>query len=138
MMNIITTIFLAAFSLALSSCGNAQTDKSEQKKASVTDVSVDEFKTLKDKQPGIVLDVRTPREVAEGKIENAEVIDITQPGFMDKASKLPKDQPVYVYCKAGGRSANASQKLLDAGFTQVYNVLGGMDAWKGKGYPVVQ
>ena len=116
---------------------NNQT-KEGQTKATVTDISVDEFNKLRVEKPGIALDVRTPGEVSEGKVEGATVIDITQGDFMKKAAELDKSKPIYVYCKAGGRSANASQKLIELGYTNVYNVLGGMDAWKQKGLPLTK
>ncbi|MGB0404425.1 MAG: rhodanese-like domain-containing protein [Salibacteraceae bacterium] len=121
-------------SLSVSACGNeGATSQSSQSEALVKDISIDEFNSLKTEAPGIILDVRTPGEVAEGYVEGAVIIDITQKDFMDKVSKLDKSKPIYVYCKAGGRSANASQKLINLGFGNVYNVLGGMDAWKAKG-----
>jgi rhodanese-related sulfurtransferase len=129
------------FSLgALSACGggNAEGNSSAQTEAAlVNDIEVDEFKSLKEEKPGIILDVRTPGETSSGIVEGALLIDITQSDFMDKISKLDKTKPIYVYCKVGGRSSNASQKLVDLGYTQVYNVMGGMDTWKSKGYPTV-
>lgn len=125
---------IVLISLSVSACGNDNTKaKASQSDPFVKDISVEEFNSLKTTSPGIILDVRTPGEVASGYVEGAVIIDITQSDFMDKVTKLEKGKPIYVYCKAGGRSANASQKLIDLGYENVYNVLGGMDAWKAKG-----
>ena len=129
---IVTMLISAATMVA---CGGNEIQKQTQGKAAlVNDVEVDEFKSLISEKPGIILDVRTPSEVAEGKVPGAMVINIQEQDFMDQISKLDKDKPIYVYCRAGGRSANASQKLVDLGFPQVYNMLGGMEAWNAKGY----
>lgn len=91
-------------------------------------ISVDEFEKQIE-SPCTVLDVRTPGEVAEGIIPEATVMNIQDADFAQQIATLDKSKPVCVYCKAGGRSANASQMLSDLGYT-VYNLDGGMDAWK--------
>ena len=77
-----------------------------------------------------ILDVRTPAEVAAGAIEGATVIDIYDPAFMDKVQSLDKSLPTIVYCKVGGRSAQACTQMSEVGFTQLYNLAGGYDVWK--------
>ena len=47
---------------------------------------------------------------------------------------LDKEKPVYLYCRSGKRSASAAEKLKEAGFTEVYNLKGGILAWKEKQY----
>ena len=83
-----------------------------------------------------LLDVRTPGEVAEGHLPGATVIDISDAAFMDKASALPKDKPVYVYCRSGARSARAASQLVKMGFPGVYNLSGGIMGWSRAGLPV--
>lgn len=51
-------------------------------------------------------------------------------------NEVPKDRPVYVICRSGNRSAQASAQLVKAGYRQVFNVDGGMNAWTTAGYPV--
>ncbi len=116
-------------------CGN-NSNNSEQDQKRINDVETEQMKQLISEQPGALLDVRTAGEVAEGYIAGAQNIDITQPNFLEKVKSLDKDKPVYVYCKMGGRSANASEKLAKAGFTKVYNLMGGFEGWKSAGYPV--
>ena len=92
------------------------------------------FKDQIQKVEGIVLDVRTPNEIAQGKIGDATEIDFYEDDFIQKASKLPKDQPIYVYCAAGGRSSKAANMLLEQGFTKVYNLDGGIGSWNQNGF----
>ena len=132
-MKTIFTLFLS--SLFFIACGNNSSDKSQDQKR-INDVEAEQMKQLIAEQPGVLLDVRTAGEVADGFIKGAQNIDITQSGFLEKVKSLDKNEPVYVYCKRGGRSANASEKLAKAGFTKIYNMMGGFDGWKDAGYPV--
>ena len=50
---------------------------------------------------------------------------------------LPADRPLFVICAGGGRSPSAAAFLANHGYHCVYNVLGGMNAWKNAGYPTV-
>ena len=80
-----------------------------------------------------ILDVRTPDEYATGHIENSDNVDWLTESFVLKTDKYDKAKPVSVYCKSGGRSAKASQKLAELGFTTVYNLDGGMLKWEAAG-----
>jgi hydroxyacylglutathione hydrolase len=53
----------------------------------------------------------------------------------EKAGLLPKDKPIAVTCSVGNRSSIGASILKQKGFTEVYNVLGGMTAWENLGYP---
>lgn len=80
----------------------------------------------------VVLDVRTPDEWEEGIIPQAIMIDIYRgQGFLDDVEKLDKSKNYYVYCKAGGRSAQACQLMNQMGFRNTYNLLGGFSQWHG-------
>lgn len=86
-----------------------------------------------------ILDVRTPEEVAESKIENAVVINIHDADFANRAAQeLDKSKPLAVYCKGGGRSARAVKILSKNGFSQTYNLVGGISRWIAEGNPVVK
>lgn len=81
----------------------------------------------------MVLDVRTQEEVDEGKIPNALHIDIYKgQGFIDALETLDKSKTYYVYCKAGGRSAQACGVMRQLGFQSTHNLLGGFSQWKGE------
>lgn len=81
----------------------------------------------------IVLDVRTDEEVAEGMIPNAQQINIQDAGsFMQQAQELDKSKSYYIYCRSGGRSAQACMILNSLGFSNTYNLMGGMMEWQGE------
>lgn len=81
----------------------------------------------------VVLDVRTPEEVAEGIIPNAKHIDIFKgQGFIDEVETLDKSKTYFVYCKAGGRSGQACAVMNQLGFKKTYNLLGGFSQWQGE------
>lgn len=78
-----------------------------------------------------LLDVRTPREFAGGKIKNARNLDIlNKTRFLAEAKKLDKDLPVYLYCRTGNRSRSASRALTELGFEEIYDLRGGIVNWK--------
>ena len=80
----------------------------------------------------VILDVRTEDECNEGIIPNAIAIDIYKgQGFVYKIEELDKSKNYYVYCKAGGRSAQACNIMNQLGFETTYNLLGGMMEWNG-------
>lgn len=88
---------------------------------------------LKDDQNALILDVRTAEECSEGIIPNAINIDIYQgQGFIYKIEELDKSKNYYVYCKAGGRSAQACSVMNQLGFDNTYNLIGGMMNWTGE------
>lgn len=80
-----------------------------------------------------LIDVRTPAEYASGRIGNAVNIDWNGDQFEQSVAKLDKNEPVYVYCKIGGRSAQAADKLSAMGFTKIYNLDGGILKWEADG-----
>jgi rhodanese-related sulfurtransferase len=121
----------------LGSC-NPKDSKNSTESVSVEEVDAVTFKKLIESGNGIVLDVRTPEETAQGIIADAYVIDIYKSGFEEKIQSLPKDKEVYVYCAVGGRSRQAGDILLNNGFTKVYNLSGGIVDWSRNGFEVVK
>jgi rhodanese-related sulfurtransferase len=83
-----------------------------------------------------ILDVRTPEEFAEDHLEGAQNMDYRADDFDQSTARLDKSRPVYVYCLKGGRSAGAAYYLRQSGFRQVYELKGGIRAWKKAGLPV--
>ena len=97
-------------------------------------VSVQDLKTAVD-SGAYVLDVRTPEEFAGGHIASAINLPLDQ--VEARSSEVPSDKPVYVICRSGNRSKQASDILKKAG-KDVKNVGGGMNDWAAAGYPVTQ
>jgi len=83
-----------------------------------------------------LIDVRTPEEYNVSHLKTAQNICISHPDFEAKVKKLDKNKPVYVYCKSGGRSAKASKKLKELGFTKVYDLQGGITSWEKEGLEI--
>lgn len=80
----------------------------------------------------VILDVRTDEEFEEGKIAGAIQMDILNPGeFMQKAQELDASKSYYVYCRSGGRSAQACAVLKSLGINDTYNLMGGIKEWDG-------
>lgn len=102
----------------------------EEKGITYTDVDILAAKSMMSDNPSlIILDVRTPEETAEGKIENAIELDFKADNFKEGLEKLDKTAPYLVYCRSGKRSANASQMMTEVGFSNVHNLLGGYIKW---------
>ena len=79
----------------------------------------------------ILLDVRTPEEVAEQRIPNSKNIDFRSPDFMTQVDELDKDKNYYVYCRSGARSAQACLQMSALGFNKLSNLRGGIMGWTG-------
>ena len=80
-----------------------------------------------------VLDVRTPEEFQTGYIHGAVNYNIYDADFDQRLGQIPKDKAVFVYCKGGGRSADAAENLVTLGFEEVYDLSGGVMSWTAKG-----
>jgi rhodanese-related sulfurtransferase len=101
------------------------------------DVSPKEFAELiKNKENAILLDVRTPKEVASEHLANSLHIDFYSESFKSELAKLDKSKPVLVYCHSGGRSGKTMAALTEMGFTEVYNMAGGIAAWEKADLPL--
>ncbi len=98
-------------------------------------LSVHELKRRLDRgEDLLVLDVRSEDEWQEGHIENAQHIYV---GYLpEKLKEVPADRPIAVICSVGNRTSIAASVLLRAGYTDVFNLIGGMTAWTASGFPV--
>ena len=83
-----------------------------------------------------LLDVRTPGEYQQARLDGARLIPIDQ--FAKRLAEVPKDRPVLVYCAVGSRSAQVVNYLARQGYPEIYNMSGGIYAWAQKGLPVLQ
>src|SRR6188768_3087593 len=92
----------------------------------------DWWNKLQADENAVILDVRTEDEWNDGIIPNAINIDIYKgQGFIYQVEELDKSKNYYVYCKAGGRSAQACNIMNQLGFDNTYNLVGGMMEWNG-------
>jgi sulfur dioxygenase len=83
-----------------------------------------------------IVDVREPGEFTGplGHITGAALIPLGE--LPDRAGELKPDVPIVAVCRAGGRSAQATVLLQQAGFKDVANLTGGMLRWRAEGHPV--
>jgi len=82
----------------------------------------------------LVVDVRTPAEVARGGIRGARSIPLHLLPLNTGA--LDKERPVVFYCQSGGRSSQACAYLHQQGYDKLYNLRGGIMAWVRNGLPL--
>jgi rhodanese-related sulfurtransferase len=96
------------------------------------DVEVTTLKMWLERREALLIDVREPSEYAAEHIPDAQLLPLST---FDPA-RVPQEagKKVVLHCVMGKRSEQAGQKLLDAGFTTVYNFRGGVQAWKDAGY----
>jgi parallel beta-helix repeat protein len=126
-LKVVPTIFiLVAFSFSLPRV---------RASSGYVDLTASVAKNMIDVNPLLaILDVRTQSEYDSGHIRNTKLIPHTE--LEARIGELDENRDILVYCHSGGRSATASQILIDHGFTQVYNMLGGILAWMDEDYPV--
>lgn len=102
----------------------------------VKDLDAQAFAQQLKKEPGVVLDVRTPEEYSEGHLPNAQLLNFYDDDFRSKLQQLDKDKTYYVYCRSGGRSSRAVALMKELGFKKVYNLKGGIMQWQAQKLPV--
>ena len=74
-----------------------------------------------------MIDVRENQELKISKIE--ESIHIPMNTIPDNLNHIPSTQPIIIMCKSGGRSAQVCQYLIDQGYSNIYNLKGGIINW---------
>ena len=136
--------FLAAIGLSTTGC-SAQASQSAPSDSSAKTVPSDGIIVLapqafidqaKADTTSILLDVRTPKEYAEGHLAGSQQLDYLNPeAFNAGISKLDKSRTYYIYCRSGKRSHGACQKMKKQGF-KVYDMEGGILNRTKLGMPV--
>ncbi|SMC76661.1 rhodanese-like domain-containing protein [Sporomusa malonica] len=117
-------IMILAFSVG---CGGAGATQGG------VNVTVDEALALWQNKEAFVIDVRTQQEYQDGHIPGAPLIPLNQ--LERRIDEVPKNQKVLLICRSGNRSGQGTSLLRSKGFDNVYNIDGGMLAWRG---PVVK
>jgi len=89
-------------------------------------------------EPGtVLLDIRTPQEFAEVRIEGAINLDFYAPDFAAQIAALDQSVAYVVYCRSGNRSEQAMEMFRDLRFTEVHELEGGILTWLDAGLPTV-
>jgi len=139
-------INLLCVSLLFISCQNTFTSNNNkedvQKKIDITHakgvihLNPSGFNEVIENNDVIILDVRTPDEIAQGTLLNASTINYYDDDFVRKISLIQKNKIICIYCKAGGRSSSAADMLIENGFQLVINLEGGIRAWQRDGFNI--
>jgi rhodanese-related sulfurtransferase len=118
--------------LALSCSPGEKQDKSSSNDPIVLDPHA--FKSKLEETPeAVLIDVRTPEEVAESSIDGAINIDYQDPEFAQGIDTLDRDKEYFVYCLSGKRSADAIKDMQKAGFQNITTLKDGFRNWKEQG-----
>lgn len=121
---------IALAAILFNSCSSGQTNGIK------TNLSATEFADkIKELPNATLIDVRTPDEFSKGHLANANNYDWNGTEFDNQIATLDKSEPVFVYCLSGGRSSSAANKMRSDGFTQVYEMDGGIMKWRGENLP---
>lgn len=93
---------------------------------------------LDHEQPLALVDVRDPHEREIADLPEVDQHRIPVGEFLDRIEELDPDQPVVLYCRSGARSLWAARHLAERGFEQVWNLKGGVLAWRDEVDPTLQ
>ncbi|EZH71624.1 rhodanese [Aquimarina atlantica] len=133
-------IFILSISFFLSVIASAQNSLDEllhlYNNESIPYISVSTLNTIQDTV--LVLDARERKEYQISHLKKA--IHVGYDNFkIDSITKqhIPKDSFIVVYCSIGIRSEDISEQLKKAGYTNVYNLYGGIFEWKNRGLPIL-
>src|SRR5438876_2521440 len=114
-------------------CGRAEAEEAKPIRA----ISVHDLKRkLAQAHSVTLLDVREPFEYEIARIEGSKLIPLSE--LRGRLDELGQEQEIIAMCKSGSRSANAVQLLQKAGFTQSFNLAGGIDAWANEIDPMME
>lgn len=132
---IVVTAVLAMATLVLAAAPPA-TRPSTQPARKFKDIDINQYQELMKQPNTVILDVRTPEEFAAGHLPGAVLINIRDPESAKKFAALDKTKTYLVHCRSGQRSVTACNALGDLGMPNLYNMLGGINAWTAAGKPV--
>ncbi len=85
-------------------------------------------------QDFVILDTRTPREYENGHLENSVFLNYSSPTYKQEIEKLDRTKKYLIYCHSGGRSKTTLNMMKEMGFSEAYNMKGGIVAWSQAGY----
>jgi rhodanese-related sulfurtransferase len=98
------------------------------------EISVSEAYSMYQSGEYYFVDVREPSEWDEYHAPNTTLIPLGE--LASRVSEIPAGVPIVVVCRSGNRSQQGRDILLQAGFTQVTSMAGGLNEWRSAGYPI--
>lgn len=131
LLRVLACVFLVFLRGSVSAAG-----QEEETTAATIELAPRHAWELIQQQPDLVIvDVRTARERQHQYIDNSlhvPIMDVIRGRF-----NLPPERPILLYCAVGGRSALAAKVLEKKGFRKIYNLTGGIGAWRRLELPTV-
>ena len=139
-------LLAAVLTVVLLISGCAQDENTAMKTATkvqvIEDITVEQAFALlqenSDNPDFVLLDVRTPAEFEVERIESAIMLDYYSENFREALDELDKSKTYLIYCRSGRRTGETLQMMKELGFDEVYNMLGGINSWKSKGFPTIK
>jgi rhodanese-related sulfurtransferase len=92
--------------------------------------SDDFLSSIKKNSRARLIDVRSEAEFRTGHIKGAKNINVMSSQFLSQISKIAKEDPIFLYCRSGNRSSSAAKQLAKIGYTEIYNLKGGLLFWR--------
>lgn len=146
-LSMILVLVLVGVVVALSGCtalqGTTSQNGNSSQNSAIRDISPQEASALIQQNINsdqlVILDVRTPSEFQAEHINGAINRDVSAGVFRDqmKSKGMDMSKAYLVYCQSGTRSTTAAKIMQELGYTQIYNMKGGIGKWKDAGYPTV-
>lgn len=126
------TVIIMLAALLFTGCGSSADDKTAGDKKTYRQVSPEEAAAMMEEESDyIILDVRTQEEYETAHIPGAICIPNETIGTEDIPELPDKEQLILVYCRSGNRSKQASEKLVNQGYTNIVE-FGGINSWTGE------
>ena len=112
----------------------------DESSGSISQISVQELKEKIDEDDSLLLiDVRTREEYEDLRVPHIKArIEFHEIAEKIDPERFPKDQPIYLICRAGRRSLVAARELREIGYQKLINISGGTSAWLKANFPVIK
>lgn len=130
-MNMEKTLPLMLSAILLAGCSAPVGETGSAARTYVQTTADEAIEMMQTEQDYVILDVRTPEEFAEKHIPGAINVPNETIGKEEIAELPDKNQAIFVYCRSGNRSKQASEKLVALGYTDVIE-FGGINSWTGE------
>lgn len=122
--------FVLLLVFVLSGCGQQEAQINKNISSAEASVLLQENK---DNPDFVLVDVRTPAEFSEDHIDGAVNYDYRKASFRDDIDKLDKEKTYLIYCRSGKRAGSALEVMKELQFKEVYNIVGGIIAYRERG-----
>ena len=131
--SILFVVFLAVSAIA-AGCAGSGRDIHSEPRTPYTNITPEELKRMLEKKDFLFVDVHVPEQ------KHIAGTDLFVPynEIERNIDKFPSDKTkkIVLYCRSGSMSIEASQRLIDLGYKNIYNLQGGVYAWEAAGYSV--